>query len=62
VLPRTVDRRNTHVTAVTRDDNNACVTAAVRMLLNQADARSRGKLGMERAAKCKHDVLVRRQP
>ena len=44
MLPRTVDRRNTHVTDVTRDDNNACVTAAVRMLLNQADTRSQGKL------------------
>ena len=40
-----VDHRNTHFTDVMRDSNNAYVTAAVRMLLNQADARSRANCG-----------------
>jgi len=49
-------------TDLTRDDRKARVTATVRMLLNQADPRSRAKVsgytvGMERAAKCKR-VLV----
>ena len=44
MLRTTVDRRNMHVTVVTRYDDNAHVTAAVRMLLNQADSRSQAKV------------------
>jgi len=74
VLPTTVDRHNMHCTDVTCDDCKMRITTITHALrpqwecyLNQADPRSRGesdrgKLGMERAAKCKHDVLVTSPP
>jgi len=74
VLRTTVDRRNMHVTDVTCDDRKTRITTITHALRPQWECCLRSRptesgrkwpwetVRMERAAKCKHDVLVTSPP